>query len=171
MARFYSGKGDEGKTSLIGGERVYKSDLRIEINGTLDEASAVVGVLRSFITNQPVDDVLQQIQKDISFMMAEVASFSEEKAYQVYIQVEHVKWLEQQIKDFGDLIEMPKEFIFPGENQPQTFANLARTIVRRAERRFVELNKNLPFPNVNIQNYLNRLSSLFYVLMIYLAKN
>ena len=171
MARFYSGKGDEGKTSLIGGKRVNKSDLRVEVNGTLDEASAAIGVLRSFLNIPILDGVLLQIQRDISLMMAEVASFTQEESYRVYIHSDHVKWLEKQLENFGSEIEMPREFVFPGEKQTQTFANLARTIVRRAERRIVELDEIMPFTNDNIRNYLNRLSSLFYVLMLYLAEN
>ena len=171
MARFYSGKGDEGKTSLIGGKRVNKSDLRVEVNGTLDEASAATGVLRSFLDNPILDEVLLQIQKDISLMMAEVASFTQEESYRIYISSDHVIWLEEQLENFGSGIEMPREFIFPGEKQTPAFANLTRTIVRRAERRIVELAEIMPFTNDNIRNYLNRLSSLFYVLMIYLAEN
>ena len=103
--------------------------------------------------------------------MAEVASFTQEESHRVYIHSDHVKWLEKQLENFGSEIEMPREFVFPGEKQTQTFANLARTIVRRAERRIVELDEIMPFTNDNIRNYLNRLSSLFYVLMLYLAEN
>ena len=160
---FYTGKGDDGTTGLLGKGRVSKNDARIEAIGTLDESSAVLGVARAAVRDERCGPLLLQAQRDLYRLMAEVAS-SPENAGQFHFEAERVDWLEQQIEALGKTVEMPGEFIVPGDTPGGAALSVARAVVRRAERRLVELFDTDKTANPALQQYLNRLSSLLFVL-------
>ena len=160
---FYTGKGDDGTTGLLGKGRVSKSDARIEAIGTLDESSAALGVARAAVRDERCGPLLLRAQRDLYRLMAEVAS-SPENAGQFHFEAERVDWLEQEIEALGKTVEMPGEFIIPGDTPGGAALSLARAVVRRAERRLVELFHADTTANPALQQYLNRLSSLLFVL-------
>jgi cob(I)alamin adenosyltransferase len=160
---FYTGKGDDGTTGLLGKGRVPKNDARIEAVGTLDESSAALGLARASARDERLAPLLLQAQRDLYRLMAEVAS-SPENADQFHFEAQRVEWLEQQIDTLSKMVPMPGEFIIPGDSPGGAALSLARAVVRRAERRLVELFDQHEVSNPALQQYLNRLSSLLFVL-------
>ena len=160
---FYTRRGDDGTTGLLGKGRVSKHDARIEAIGTLDEASAALGSARASTINEDSARLLLEAQRDLYHLMTEVAS-TPENADQFRFEDERVEWLEKQIQRLSEVVQMPGEFIVPGDTQGGAALSLARTVVRRAERRLVELFDKNKISNPVLQQYLNRLSSLLFVL-------
>ncbi len=160
---FYTGKGDDGTTGLLGKGRVPKNNARIEAIGTLDESSAALGLARAWVRDERCEPLLIQAQRDLYRLMAEVAS-TPENAATFHFEAGRVEWLEQQIHALGKTVEMPGEFIVPGDSPGEAALSMARAVVRRAERRLVELFDAHETINPALQQYLNRLSSLLFVL-------
>ncbi len=162
------GKGDEGYTDLLGPERVAKYDLRPETYGTLDEASSALGLARSLSGQERVQDILRQTQHDLYLMMAEIATpLAQIEKVPYRIKPEQADWLDTTIKELEGEVEMPKQFVLPGASPASATIDLARTIVRRAERHAVRLVHEQQMPPGNVLRYLNRLSSLLFVLARY----
>ena len=161
---FYTSKGDDGTTSLLGEGRVAKYHARIEAVGTLDESTAALGLARAQCIDPHSGAVLLQAQRDLYRLMAEVAALPENAEQFRFIDPARVAWLEEQTDALSKLVEMPREFILPGDSVAGAALSLARTIVRRAERRVVELFDAGEITNPELQRYLNRLSSLCFVL-------
>lgn len=163
MAKFYTRTGDDGYTGLLGEGRVAKYHPRPEAIGDLDEASAAIGVARSHCQAQESDQLLT-VQRDIYHMMAEIAATGENAEKFRKITQERVKWLEEQIDAVSEKVQLPAAFIVPGDSQAGAFLALARTIIRRAERRVALLIHHEDVSNAELLRYLNRLSSLCFVL-------
>jgi cob(I)alamin adenosyltransferase len=164
MSPFYTRTGDEGNTGLLGEGRVPKFDLRIEALGALDEATAALGLARASAQAQQSAALLLETQRDLYRLMAEVGATPENAATFRSIDDARVKWLEAQIDALSESVPMPREFIVPGENSSSAAMSLARTVVRRAERRVVELFHQGGLENPHLLSYLNRLSSLCFML-------
>jgi cob(I)alamin adenosyltransferase len=160
---FYTRKGDDGTTGLLGKGRVPKNDARIEAIGTLDEASAALGMARASARDARCPPLLLQAQRDLYLLMTEVASLPA-NARHFHFDAARVQWLEQQIDELGKTTELPREFIIPGDSVSGAALSVSRTIVRRAERRLVELFGRSRNDNPALQQYLNRLSSLLFLL-------
>ncbi|HXF85912.1 MAG TPA: cob(I)yrinic acid a,c-diamide adenosyltransferase [Anaerolineales bacterium] len=161
---FYTSQGDDGMTNLLGEGRVTKYHARIEAVGTLDESSAALGLARAQCLDPRSGSILLEVQRDLYKLMAEVAATPENAARFRFIDASRVKWLEEQTDALSQLVDMPKEFILPGDSLAGAALSVARTIVRRAERRVVELFDAEQLSNPELQRYLNRLSSLCFVL-------
>lgn len=161
---FYTSKGDDGTTSLLGEGRVAKYHVRIEAVGTLDESSAALGLARAQCRDPHSNGILLEAQRDLYKLMAEVAATPENAEKFRSIDAARVTWLEEQTDELSKLVEMPKEFILPGDSVAGAVLSLARAIIRRAERRVVELFDAGEIKNPDLQRYLNRLSSLCFVL-------
>lgn len=161
---FYTSKGDDGLTNLLGEGRVAKYHARIEAVGTLDESTAALGLARAQCLDPRSGPILIEAQRDLYKLMAEVAATPENAQKFHYIDSARVKWLEEQTDALSASIEMPKEFILPGDSLSGAALSLARAIIRRAERRVVELYDEQEVVNPDLQRYLNRLSSLCFVL-------
>lgn len=164
MSKFYTRKGDDGTTGTLGKTRLPKYHPRIETIGTLDEATAALGLARALIESPEVDVILTKIQRDIYSLMAEVAATPENAAKFRSIKSSHVEWLEKQTDALSEKIEMPTEFILPGETKGGGALSVARTVTRRAERRVAELLDEGELENKELLRYLNRLSSLCFIL-------
>lgn len=164
MPTYFTGRGDDGTTGWLGEGRIPKFGPRPEAYGTVDEASAALGVARSLAKAPAVAEVVIQIQRDLYHLMAEVAS-PKENASQ-FRKVDHVRvrWLEDQLERFGRQVELPSEFVVPGDSPAGAAFDLARTVVRRAERLVARLKAEGELENVDLLRYLNRLSSLCFVL-------
>jgi len=160
----YPHNGDDGTTGYIGSGRIKKFDLRIETLGAIDEATAILGVVRASSSSSEVKKLLVEIQRDLYKLMAETAADSANVARFRQIDHERVAWLEQQISSLGKSIQIGKDFIIPGDSYSAAMMDLARTIVRRAERRLVELMDRGDVENQQLIRYMNRLSTLLFIL-------
>jgi len=164
MSPFYSCTGDDGKTGLLGKGRVPKYHPRIEALGAFDEASAAFGLSRALCRAEQSKQILIEIQRDLYELMAEIAATPENsERFQTAFQ-QRVRWLESQTDNLSSMVPLPTEFILPGDSVSGATFALARTIVRRAERRVAELLDSGEIKNLVILQYLNRLSSLCFVL-------
>jgi cob(I)alamin adenosyltransferase len=161
---FYTAKGDDGTTTLLGEGRVMKYDARVEAVGTLDESTAALGLARAQCLDPRSGPILLEAQRDLYKLMAEVAATPENAEKFRFIDESRVKWLEEQTDALSKLVEIPREFILPGDSLAGAALSLARAIIRRAERRVVEMFDTDGLSNPHLQRYLNRLSSLCFVL-------
>jgi cob(I)alamin adenosyltransferase len=169
MSDYYTRSGDDGTTGLLGNQRVRKDDPRLEAVGTIDEANAAIGLGRAFCPYPALQETLIAIQGDLYHLMAEVAATPENASRFRKIDSGRVVWLEEQIEAYGSQFEMPKAFIVPGGSPGAAVLDLARTIVRRAERRISQLNQAGSLENDALLRYLNRLSSLCFILELWIT--
>jgi cob(I)alamin adenosyltransferase len=164
MTRFYTKKGDDGYTGLLGSQRAAKYDHRIETLGAVDEANASIALARSLSKAPETHSILLTVQKDLYRLMSEIAATPEAAGHFEYINADRVHWLETQIDDISTLVQVPDEFIVPGDSIAGAAIDLTRTIVRRAERHIARLLHNNSINNKELLHYMNRLSSLCFVL-------
>ncbi len=164
-SELYTGRGDDGFTGLLGPERVPKYDLRPEACGTVDEVQAALGIARASGCTHRTSEILLSIQEDLHRFMAELAGVGAGKSpYAGSITPEHVSRLEGWIAEAEAAVELPSAFVVPGDSIPGAFLHHARTVARRAERRVVQLAHQNSLPNNDLIRYLNRLSSLLFLL-------
>jgi cob(I)alamin adenosyltransferase len=159
---FFSGRGDDGFTDLLGGPRVAKYDLRPEALGALDEASAALGLARAHAQDVETRRALIQAQRDLYLLMADIATIEGRHAGQPRLTAAHVAGLEGIIAALDPRVSIPKEFVAPGESIPGAALDVARTVVRRAERALARLAHAGELPSSDAVAYLNRLSSLLF---------
>ncbi|MCJ7625811.1 MAG: cob(I)yrinic acid a,c-diamide adenosyltransferase [Anaerolineaceae bacterium] len=165
--RFYTRSGDDGLTSLIGGEQVPKSDIRVEMNGTLDEINSIIGVARNICKRKETQEILLRIQQDLSIIMGEIASTGGLAKSKEGIDSSTIDWVEEQIEHYSAQVEPSDGFIIPGDSLPSAVLDVVRTFVRRAERQVVILKQSGYLRNEFLLKYLNRLSSLCYVIELH----
>ena len=164
--KIYTKTGDKGKTSLFGGERVDKDDLRVECYGTVDELNSNLGLAVIEISDKRVKELIQKIQNDLFILGGELAAPNEKKAVEdsnLNISSEHILLLENKIDYFDKKLPPLKQFILPGGSKGAAMLHMARSVSRRSERLAVKLSK-INVINKNIIIYLNRLSDLLFVL-------
>ncbi len=164
MANFYTRTGDDGTSGLLGDQRVTKDHPRLEAVGVLDETNAALGVARATCRSEQIKTIILEIQRDLYHLMAEVAATPENAARFQEIDAQRVDWLEQKTEEFSSKVAVPKEFIIPGDTLEGARLDLARAVVRRAERRVATLIHSGEIENLELLRYLNRLSSLCFVL-------
>jgi cob(I)alamin adenosyltransferase len=160
----YTRTGDDGTTGLLGEDRVSKDHPRIEALGALDEASAALGLARASCLAPQTPPILREAQRDLYKLMAEVAATPENADKFQGIDAARVTWLEEQADAINKLVSLPKAFILPGDTPSGAALSLARAVIRRAERRVTELFKLEELGNPELLRYINRLSSLCFVL-------
>ncbi|MFH1446863.1 MAG: cob(I)yrinic acid a,c-diamide adenosyltransferase [Chloroflexota bacterium] len=164
MSPSYTGKGDKGKTGIIGREGLSKADIRIEAIGAVDEASAALGFARALTNQSHLEMILIQLQKDLYRLMAQLAKSDEGFDHTQSIGQKQIDWLEEKIAHFERELLMPDSFVLSGDSPAGGACALARTVIRRAERRVVALAEKGDRLNPFILKYLNRLSSLCFLL-------
>lgn len=161
--KIYTKSGDKGKTSLLGGKRVSKDDIRIEAYGTVDELNSILGVCRSMNPPDEINESLEILQKHLFILGADLASPQGKSIKSSKrISSEHVQFIEQQIDKIESYLPPLKNFIIPGGHPLAGTLHIARSVCRRAERRVVHLSHQRKVNKVTIQ-YLNRLSDLLFV--------
>jgi cob(I)alamin adenosyltransferase len=166
LSRIYTRTGDDGTTGLGDGERVRKDHLRVEAYGTVDEANSAIGTILS-VSGLPVEvsRCLTEIQHDLFDLGGELCIPGTE-----VIKAERVAQLEQVLDEFNDPLPALKDFILPGGGPAAAACHLARTVVRRAERRVWTLADSEKV-NLEVPRYLNRLSDLLFVIARVLARH
>jgi cob(I)alamin adenosyltransferase len=169
--RIYTRRGDDGTTGLLYGGRVDKSDARTEAYGTTDEAVAALGMARVFIADSLLADLVLRLQRDLFVVGAELATATENshklRPGTTKVTAEMVDALEEVIDDYVARIRMPEEFIVPGESRGSSFLDFARTVIRRAERQTVAMDRAGLLSDREAVRYLNRLADLVFVLARY----
>lgn len=161
--RIYTRAGDDGTTGLYFGGRVRKDDVSIELNGAVDEAQAAIGLARSAATRGgELDELCVSVERDLWVLMSEVATSPQNRRKLVpektLVTQGMVEALEAAIDRLADRTELPTEFVVPGDDQVAAGLDLARTIVRRAERRSLGWQSGGSL----VPTYLNRLSDLLW---------
>jgi cob(I)alamin adenosyltransferase len=171
LTKLYTRGGDQGETSLGGGERVAKDSLRVSAYGTVDELSACIGAslaagLSPRLVEQlrPIQNELFHLGSDLSFTGAYHGRHPERAI--PHIREEHVERLEAQIDEFNALLGPLQNFIMPGGSPGGAQLHVARTVCRRAERALVTLARAEPISPLSLK-YLNRLSDLLFVMARY----
>jgi cob(I)alamin adenosyltransferase len=173
-------RGDDGTTGLLfGGERIAKDDVRTEAYGTIDEAVAALGIARAQLglkdrlgTLAPgfgeLPDVILRLQRELFVAAAELATeptaWDRQREGVSRVSASMVEGLDTILREAEGHITMPTEFVVPGETPTSAALELARTIVRRAERRAVTLGAEGLIPGPHLLPYLNRLADLLWVL-------
>ncbi|SDD12213.1 cob(I)alamin adenosyltransferase [Algoriphagus faecimaris] len=162
--KIYTKTGDQGITSLLGGVRVPKSDLRIDAYGTVDELNSYVGLLRDQEVNESRSEFLKAIQDRLFTLGADLATVpGKDKVKKPDLHYTDVQELESAMDEMEATLPPLTAFILPGGHTSVSFCHLARTVCRRAERIVVELASYEQVSDLVIQ-YLNRLSDYFFVL-------
>ena len=174
-----TGKGDDGTTGLLYGGRITKDDARTEAYGTIDEAVAALGLARAEVgvlresgglpsAIASLDEQLLQIQRDLFVAGAELATNPSawDRLEDGLTRVDEAMLLrlEQMLRQAEASVEMPREFTVPGADRLSAALELARTVVRRAERRVIGLDRERLVPGAWLMPYLNRLADLLWVL-------
>jgi cob(I)alamin adenosyltransferase len=162
---FYTGRGDDGLTGLLGPDRVPKYDLRPEAYGAVDEAQAALGLARTAGCAPRTAEILLAVERVLYRLMSELAAAGDsDSPFAGAITAAEVDQLEAWIGEAEVRVELPREFVVPGDSAAGAALHLARTVVRRAERAAVHLAHEGLLANRQAVRYLNRLSSLLFVL-------
>ena len=171
ITKVYTKRGDKGETDLLGGSAARKDSLKVESYGCVDEASSFIGVARYYCKNKVIKERLKGIQNKLLVLGGFLASDERGKEMMKdQIKEEDIKLLEDYIDEYNQKLPPLKHFILPGDEEVATHFHVARTVVRRAERRIVSLTAQEPDLNPLIQKYVNRLSDLMFVLARYLEE-
>jgi cob(I)alamin adenosyltransferase len=167
--RIYTKKGDGGTTGLLfGGPRISKADLRTDAYGTTDEAVSALGLARASLSDAALAELVLRLQRELFVVGAELATHLDRRARltagTTRVTGEMVSALELEIDALEADHPMPAEFVLPGESMAGAALDLARTTVRRAERRAVALSSAGGLPDSKVVPYLNRLADLLFVM-------
>ena len=163
--KIYTRDGDEGETGLLYGGKVSKNSPLPKAYGTVDEAQAILGLVRTECEKGgELENKIIHIERDLYVLMAELATDPDKHDKLVSgknrVNEEMIKYLENVIDEIESSFTLPTEFVLPGQNRIAALLDVARTVVRRAERRVIscEIKESLSIP------YLNRLSDLLWVM-------
>ncbi len=170
--KIYTKTGDKGQTSLIGGTRVSKADLRLDTYGTADELNSFVGLLRAEKLSIDVDNLLCSIQNKLFNLGAYLATDTAKHApsEDILLTAEDVQHIEQAIDTYSETLPPLRGFVLPAGDRSVALAHVCRTVTRRLERNMVELLEETPAALVSLQ-YVNRLSDLFFILARKIAQD
>lgn len=166
--KFYTRKGDDGSTRRLGGKQpLAKSAALIETVGELDESNAALGLLRSQLEEErELQAILLAAQQRLSQLMGHLSATPELRTRHVGLTGEDVEWLERQIAQLAAELPPRREFVMPGATRSEALSQLTRTIIRRAERRLVALAELEPSIGAANLAFINRLSSLLFVMAL-----
>ena len=167
--KVYTKRGDDGTTGLLYGGRVDKDDLRTEAYGTVDEACSALGLARADLADEPVwHDRVLAAQREMFVLGAQLATHTDHWGQLTdgvsRITPAMIDAMEAAIDALTDQYPLPQEFAVPGERRAGAAIDLARTIVRRAERSVVAMHRKALLPDDLLVRYLNRLSDYLFVL-------
>jgi cob(I)alamin adenosyltransferase len=169
--RIYTRYGDEGQTSLLYGGRVSKNDPHTEAYGVIDEAVSAMGLARALSQDPKVKEIIRDLQRELFMVAAELAT--DPQRYDLFkrhfspVTADLAERMERTIDELEDSTQMPTVFILPGGSAPSGAIDLARSLIRTAERRVVALHEQGKLTNPEILRYLNRLGDLLFVLARY----
>ena len=154
----YTGRGDRGRTDLSSGERVSKSSERIEAYGTVDELNSLVGVCRSYSSEDKIEE-LEEIQNELHILQAELAN----REPDTKVTEENIERLEDLCDRYQDECPPLRSFVLAGGCKSAAQLHNARSVARRAERKIVQLDQDEQLRE-EVLAYINRLSDLFFLM-------
>ncbi|HWF07279.1 MAG TPA: cob(I)yrinic acid a,c-diamide adenosyltransferase [Bryobacteraceae bacterium] len=162
--RVYTRRGDNGQTSLAGGQRISKDDLRIEAYGTVDELNSFVGLARESACELPeLDTILRRVQHELFNLGSILATLPEDvHPKQARVTAAESEQLEREIDRMNERLPLLRSFVLPGGSRLNAELHICRTICRRAERICVSLAASTAIDDA-ILKYLNRLSDALFV--------
>ncbi len=162
--KIYTKTGDKGTTSLLGGTRVSKADLKIDAYGSVDELNAWVGLLRDLPSNKERSNLLVAIQNNLFSVGSHLAQEAGNTRFQLpEVDAVLITKLESAMDEMNESLPELKNFVLPGGHVDVSYCQIARTVCRRAERKVIALNNQEDVPSVII-TLLNRLSDFLFVL-------
>lgn len=171
MPRIYTKSGDQGETGLLFGGRVSKTDPRCEAYGTVDEAVSALGLARSLVVDERLKEIIMEVQRELFVVGGELATdasnYSMLKERFSVVTQEMVDRLEALIDELNGQMTLPNAFIIPGASPASGAIDMARSILRRAERRVVALKEQGLLHNIVLLQYMNRLADLAFVMARY----
>ncbi|MCF0207109.1 MAG: cob(I)yrinic acid a,c-diamide adenosyltransferase [Bacteroidales bacterium] len=166
--KIYTKTGDKGETSLIGGTRVEKDNIRVEAYGDIDELNANIGMLTNLKLDEEDLETIMVIVNKLFNIGSFLATENEEECSKLQTRIkkissEDISFLESRIDQISESLPPQKGFVLPIGSEITSWCNISRTVCRRAERRIVSLKKE-NFVDTNIMLYINRLSDFLFVL-------
>ncbi|MBK9254498.1 MAG: cob(I)yrinic acid a,c-diamide adenosyltransferase [Saprospiraceae bacterium] len=161
--KIYTKTGDKGQTSLFGGKRLDKDDIRIEAYGTVDELNSNIGFLNACFEDSVQNSLLVEIQKRLFTVGSNLASDPDKEMITPDLKEEDIQKLELAMDEMNHVLPGLRFFILPGGDQAVGSAHICRTVCRRAERRVITLSRMSEVDD-KIIIYLNRLSDYLFVL-------
>ena len=168
VPRIYTRQGDDGTTGLLYGGRVSKADPVTEACGTVDEAVALVGLARTHADDPSATEELLRLQRELFVVGADLATNPDERSKLEpgvsLVTGQMIEGIESRIDELVRAHPLQNAFIVPGANPASACLDVARSVVRRAERRVVEIRDSGADVNEAVLRYLNRLSDLLFVL-------
>jgi cob(I)alamin adenosyltransferase len=168
MVKIYTRKGDDGTTSLWYGGRVSKASLRTEAYGTLDEAVSALGVARSLCEDERIGSHLLRLQTELFVAGAELATAAEAsgrlESGVSRVSAEMVGRLERDIDSYMAEVNLPPKFVIPGGTPLSAQLDVARAVLRRAERRIVALAEAEELSSSSVLPYVNRAADLLFAM-------
>lgn len=172
IMKIYTKTGDNGTSSLIGGQRVSKDDIRLEAYGTVDELNSFLGLLRSKTKDVQIKAVIFDIQNTLFAVGAHLATDKKSTSLGKFAMIEDEKiaFLEEKIDEFQNNLPKLTNFIIYGKDEMSAICHCCRAIARRAERCVITVNQEDKVDD-NIMRYINRLSDFLFVLARVYTKN
>lgn len=169
--KIYTKKGDLGMTSLFGGKKLSKSDIRIKAYGTIDELNSNLGIVLTLSKDESVNNEILRIQKILFDIGSILATNPDKPDLIIPLDKEEVNILEKSIDKMEGDLEPLKNFILPSGSQLIAHTHISRTICRRAERRIVAIDEKNNAVFITLIQYINRLSDYLFVLARKFAKD
>jgi cob(I)alamin adenosyltransferase len=168
MVKIYTRKGDDGTTSLWYGGRIAKDDLHTEAYGTLDEATSALGLARAKCGDAQLAADILRLQNELFVAGAELATGREARdrleSGVTRLEGDMVEWLEERIDAYMSQVDLPPKFVIPGGTEISAQLDVARTVLRRAERRIVALERTGALDDSVAVRYVNRASDLLFAM-------
>lgn len=163
--KIYTKTGDAGTTSLVGGVRISKSDIRLDAYGTIDELNSFLGLLRAEMNNDDLQQFILHIQHNMFVIGGYLATdmTKSELSDSLQLNDREVVLIEKAIDEIEEKLPRLSNFVVPGENRISALCHVCRSITRRAERQIYALDKVAPV-SVEVKKYINRLSDYLFVL-------
>src|SRR6185436_19174845 len=169
--KIYTKKGDTGTTQLIGGTRVPKHHVRIEAYGTIDELNSFIGLVRDYMQEESMKNLLKEIQDRLFTIGSSLASDPEKSKMKIPdLKESDVELLEKEIDKMNEVLPELKSFVLPGGHPANSICHIARCVCRRGERLVTALSEN-DFVEPLVIKYLNRLSDFLFVLSRKISKD
>lgn len=168
--KIYTKKGDKGFTSLFGGKKLLKSDIRIEAYGNVDELNSCLGIVISLCENKNVEEDLKHIQSTLFKIGTILATNPDKPELMSEFDENETAFLEKSIDEMESQLEPLRNFILPSGSVLIAHTHVARTVCRRSERKIIELNSEEP-QHIKVLTYINRLSDYLFVLARKFAKD
>ncbi len=161
--KVYTRTGDKGQTSLIGGTRVPKNDVRLNAYGTVDELNSFIGLLVSFLDDKKIICFLESVQNTLFDIGGILATDTKKVKPYVEIKEEQIEKIESEIDTLSEGLPELKSFVIPGGSKSASLSHVCRTVARRTEREIYVMKEEYAVDE-NVVKYINRLSDFFFVL-------